>query len=450
MSAANSEQLHRSTLRIYGNLMEQFNPGLQKLASLGRSYVEAFQALTVTSEAYFSALAKMGEQALHSMSSRSLGDVIIQISECQRRLTSELEGVFCWFHAEVVQEMGANVKLDTDYISGSRRRYEMEVRSRQRRGPGGYKDTLDSLEHFLRQSQREALKEEERRYRFLAEKHCGLTQSLLHLLNKMGGAMQQRAEGWRERVSETRGVSRARTPALPEQDALPRPPPAGPFLQTGREEERHWAGREGQPPERAPSRGSTPILARHSRSSSVGEALSAAGFKQVRALVPHPASANPTLLPFSRGDTLTVLVPQAHNGWLYGRAEGSARQGWFPAAYVGPLAESTGESGCSTTLRSSHSVGDLLDQPDDTLRPAGQQNGVPPPAPPLPRPTSTGLAEQRPTTPTPARRVEADTDNKRSKDQGPRPELFPRGTNPFATVKLRPTATNDRSAPRIP
>nr|XP_015215004.1 PREDICTED: uncharacterized protein LOC107078856 [Lepisosteus oculatus] len=217
MSAANSEQLHRSTLRIYGNLMEQFNPGLQKLASLGRSYVEAFQALTVTSEAYFSALAKMGEQALHSMSSRSLGDVIIQISECQRRLTSELEGVFCWFHAEVVQEMGANVKLDTDYIS---------------------------------------------------------------------------------------------------------------------------------------------------------------------------VGTSPQLL------------------------LGARYQGWFPAAYVGPLAESTGESGCSTTLRSSHSVGDLLDQPDDTLRPAGQQNGVPPPAPPLPRPTSTGLAEQRPTTPTPARRVEADTDNK--------------------------------------
>ncbi len=38
---------------------------------------------------------------------------------------------------------------------------------------------------YLRQSQHEILKEEERRYRFLAEKHCGLTQSLLYLINKV-------------------------------------------------------------------------------------------------------------------------------------------------------------------------------------------------------------------------------------------------------------------------
>lgn len=38
---------------------------------------------------------------------------------------------------------------------------------------------------YLRQSQLEILKEEERRYRFLAEKHCGLTQSLLFLINKV-------------------------------------------------------------------------------------------------------------------------------------------------------------------------------------------------------------------------------------------------------------------------
>jgi len=38
---------------------------------------------------------------------------------------------------------------------------------------------------YLRQSQQEILKEEERRYRFLAEKHCGLTQSLLFLINKV-------------------------------------------------------------------------------------------------------------------------------------------------------------------------------------------------------------------------------------------------------------------------
>jgi hypothetical protein len=43
----------------------------------------------------------------------------------------------------------------------------------------------DEYIHFLRDSQHEALMEEERRYRFLAEKHCGLTQSIVYLMNKV-------------------------------------------------------------------------------------------------------------------------------------------------------------------------------------------------------------------------------------------------------------------------
>lgn len=46
----------------------------------------------------------------------------------------------------------------------------------------------------------------------------------------------------------------------------------------------------------------------------------------MRALVAHqPAGSNPTLLPFSRGEVVSVLVQQPRNGWLYGRADGGAR-----------------------------------------------------------------------------------------------------------------------------
>lgn len=44
---------------------------------------------------------------------------------------------------------------------------------------------------FLRKSHAEALKEEERRHRFLAEKHCGLIQSIGHLMNKVHGLPQR-------------------------------------------------------------------------------------------------------------------------------------------------------------------------------------------------------------------------------------------------------------------
>lgn len=43
---------------------------------------------------------------------------------------------------------------------------------------------------FLRQSHQEALKEEERRHRFVAEKHCGLIQSIADIMNKVSSLPQ--------------------------------------------------------------------------------------------------------------------------------------------------------------------------------------------------------------------------------------------------------------------
>ncbi|XP_051549873.1 brain-specific angiogenesis inhibitor 1-associated protein 2-like protein 2 [Myxocyprinus asiaticus] len=517
MSGANSDLLHRSTLSVYNNLMDKFNPGLQKLVTLGNSYIKAFQALALTSEAYFSFLAKMGEQALNTLSSRPLGDVLIEISEMQRKLTAEVEGVFRWFHVEVLQAMDKNVKLDEEYIEGSRRVYELEVRNqagaleRQLRR-GAFRDSLEGSEYmqYLRQSQHEILKEEERRYRFLAEKHCGLTQSLLYLISKTGVSLQQRADGWKERVSESRS-SRPRTPTSSDQEAQLRSS-LGTLLQTGgREMDREPLGR-------VPSRAPSPLPSR-SRSSSVGESLGLGGGRSMMAIVSHPTSSNPVLLPFSRGDMVTVLTPEPRNGWLYGRHDSSLRQGWFPAAYVASTEDflPLGSSGAS---HRSHSMNNLLEptsqsESSDTLsynhitsstipvrrasadlRPVSPlpdkkaessnenktnqktYNEIPPPDAPLRR----GSADIRPISPLPDRRAESHFDSKvehktynelpppapplpnsplperkvetsseRSTVHGLPPEhpLFPRGSNPFATVKLRPTVTNDKSAPRI-
>lgn len=66
-------------------------------------------------------------------------------------------------------------------------------------------------------------------------------------------------------------------------------------------------------------------LPSRSRSSSVGESLGLSGGRAMRALVHHPSSSNPKLLPFSPGETVMVLVPEPCNGWLYGRTESSPR-----------------------------------------------------------------------------------------------------------------------------
>lgn len=52
----------------------------------------------------------------------------------------------------------------------------------------------------------------------------------------------------------------------------------------------------------------------------------------MRALVSHPSSSNPKLLPFNRGETVIVLVQEPRNGWLYGRTDSSLR--WEINIYV--------------------------------------------------------------------------------------------------------------------
>lgn len=239
----------------------------------------------------------------------------------------------------------------------------------------------------------------------------------------------------------------------------------------------------------------------------------------MRAIVSHPASSNPVLLPFSRGDVLTVLIPEPRNGWLYGRHDSSLRQGWFPAAYVVSV-EDFVPLGSSSTSHRSHSMNNLLEptsqsehsdtqsysdspSPSVPMRRASADlrsnsplpekkaesnnevktnqktyHEIPPPAAPLRR----GSADTRSISPLPDRRAESHFESKvehkninelalpaptllhsplperktestseRPTTHGQPPEhpLFPRGSNPFATVKLRPTVTNDRSGPRI-
>lgn len=69
---------------------------------------------------------------------------------------------------------------------------------------------------------------------------------------------------------------------------------------------------------------------RTSRSGSFGEASGGSegrkrsGTTRVQAIVPHTTGANRTLLQFEPGDVITVLRPEAQNGWLYGKLEGSS------------------------------------------------------------------------------------------------------------------------------
>ncbi|KAM5175275.1 BAR/IMD domain-containing adapter protein 2-like 2 isoform 1-T1 [Callospermophilus lateralis] len=523
--APEMDQFYRSTMAIYKSIMEQFNPALENLVYLGNNYLRAFHALSEAAEVYFRAIQKIGEQALQSSTSQILGEILVQMSDTQRHLNSDLEVVVQTFHGDLLQHMEKNTKLDMQFIKDSRQHYEMEYRHRasnlekcmselwrmERNRDKNAREMKESvsrlhaqMQAFVAESQRAAELEEKRRYRFLAEKHLLLSNTFLQFFGRARGMLQSRVLLWKEQSEASRSPSRAHSPGLLG-PALGPPYPAGrltptrldmpprPLGEFSSPRSRHGSGSYGPEPAEArsasqlePDRRSLPRTpsaaslytssSQRSRSNSFGERPggggSSGGAKRVRALVSHSEGANHTLLRFSAGDVVEVLVPEAQNGWLYGKLEGSSASGWFPEAYVKPLEQVPGSPlspaspvtsvnpanelpsrylprvGLSYPLRGTHSLDDLLERPGNPAASSEYWDGqsrprtpsrVPSPAPapaPLPGSRRSSMGGVN------------DVKKLMSWEQHP-PELFPRGTNPFATVKLRPTVTNDRSAPII-
>ncbi|XP_077618102.1 BAR/IMD domain-containing adapter protein 2-like 2 [Crocuta crocuta] len=425
------DQFYRSTMAIYKSIMEQFNPALENLVYLGNNYLRAFHALSEAAEVYFNAIQKIGEQALQSSTSQILGEILVQMSDTQRHLNSDLEVVVQTFHGDLLQHMEKNTKLDMQFIKDSRQHYEMEYRHRaanlekcmselwrmERKRDKNAREMKESvnrlhaqMQAFMSESQRAAELEEKRRYRFLAEKHLLLSNTFLQFFGRARGMLQNRVLLWKEQSEASRSPSRAHSPGL-----LGPRPPAWTWLPV-------YAAPLGPP------------------------------FR------PGAASAPPWWLGRPQNPYADV--------WDWG-------SGWFPEAYVKPLEEVPVNPmnplnpvtsmnlmnpmnelpSRSYPLRGSHSLDDLLDRPGNSTAsseywdgqsrsrtPSRVPSGAPSPAPtPLPGSRRNSMGSMG---------VASDVKKLTSWEQHP-PELFPPGTNPFATVKLRPTVTNDRSAPLI-
>ncbi|KAM8930452.1 BAR/IMD domain-containing adapter protein 2-like 2 isoform 2-T2 [Pelodytes ibericus] len=461
------DSIYTSTIGSYKKILGQFNPALENLVFLGNNYLRAMHALSEIAETYFNAIKKIGEQALQNAACQGLGQLLIQMADSCRSASAGLNMVFQTLHGEIIQQMDKNTKLDMQFIHDSQNRYEMEYRHRaanldkcmseawrmerqKDRKLREMKENVDMLHSdmlaFVKESQRAAELEEKRRYRFLAEKQWLLCSSFLQYHSRAQGFLQH-VPSWNEQIDASRTQTQQTNNYVP---SRPTPNPRNSAMVRKRHEHsdqndmrgpsRADSNRRGL--QRTPSNGSLGSSQQRTRSSSFGEvavaavaaAASSSGGRRVQAIADHNTGGNRTLLQFSKGVMITVLVPEARNGWLYGRLEGLSTTGWFPEAYV----KSSDQDPRSYGLRSAHSAENLLQ--DNIPQPDYRQN----------------VRDQGPSNPNSRRGSVTSTapppppfSNNAGKKAPSRGDLFPKGTNPFATVKLRPTVTNDRSAPII-
>ncbi|XP_017344514.2 brain-specific angiogenesis inhibitor 1-associated protein 2-like protein 1b isoform X1 [Ictalurus punctatus] len=487
------EEVNKLTESTYKNVMEQFNPGLKNLVNLGKSYEKAVMAMTLAGKMYFEAVGKIGENAAVSPVSRELGVVLSELSEAHRKVLLELEENFRRFHREIIAELDKKTDMDMKYMTATFKKYQMEHKMKQdflersqadlkklrrkSQGKNALKyeskenECLETLTHrqmdmqkFIADGCKEALLEEKRRFCFLVDKHCTFSYQLAGFHEKAKDILIDQIPNWQDKCSDITNVPDSVMSMI---EGLRTPvsitPQASPAIK------RHSRNNSDAmiPPPAPPLKAQTsPLVSLFNQDTAKQETVTdnsndgsqmvrsismATGLNnmsqrpRVRTIFPHKSGNNNTLLSFDEGDLIILLIPDERDGWLYGELEKTKQRGWFPSSYCRPYVEPvvnnrhpmyTGQNVFGNPPARSKSVANLTqpDPEDDVM---------------LPPPDYSDTPVRRNSTKSLIQTHVPSSENTVSQPNGISKPPFLVGTNPFATVKLRPTVTNDRSAPRV-
>ncbi|XP_026339711.1 brain-specific angiogenesis inhibitor 1-associated protein 2 isoform X1 [Ursus maritimus] len=360
------------------------------------------------------------------------------------------------------------------------------------------------LENYVSDGYKTALTEERRRFCFLVEKQCAVAKNSAAYHSKGKELLAQKLPLWQQACADPNKIperavqlmqqmassngsvlpsalsasksSLVISDPIPGAKPLPVPPELAPFV--GRlsaqestpvmngvsgpdgEDYNPWADRKAaQPKTSSPPQSQSKLSDSYSntlpvrksvapknsyaatenktlpRSSSMAAGLERNGRMRVKAIFSHAAGDNSTLLSFKEGDLITLLVPEARDGWHYGESEKTKMRGWFPFSYTRVL-DTDGNDRLHMSLQQgkSSSTGNLLDKEELALPPPdyGTSSRA------FPAQTA-GTFKQRPYS------VAVPAFSQGLDDYGARAV----SRNPFANVQLKPTVTNDRSAPLL-
>ncbi|KAK1799449.1 hypothetical protein P4O66_007675, partial [Electrophorus voltai] len=313
------------------------------------------------------------------------------------------------------------------------------------------------MQKFIADGCKEALLEEKRRFCFLVDKHCVFSYQIATFHDKAKDLLTEKLSSWHGKCSDINNVPESvmsmieglNTPISITPQASPAmkhhsrnnseaiiTPPAPP-LKAQTSPLVNMFAKETPKPEHVTDHNSEESgLA---RSVSMATGLNNVGRRpRVKTIFPHKSGSKDNLLSFEEGDIITLLIPDEKDGWLYGELEKTRQRGWFPSSYCCPYVEPVINNSVVGNLPvRSKSVANLLQQDNE------ENTMVLPPPDYRDSSVIRNSAKSLTYTYTPP------SENKVPQSNGIAKPPFLGGGNPFATVKLRPTVTNDRSAPVI-
>ncbi|XP_026993503.2 brain-specific angiogenesis inhibitor 1-associated protein 2-like protein 1a isoform X1 [Tachysurus fulvidraco] len=472
------DDVNKLTESTYKNVMEQFNPGLRNLVNLGKNYEKSVTAMTLAGKTYFDAVSKIGENAAVSPVSRELGVVLVEISDMHKKVQMELEESFKRFHRDLIAELEKKTDMDVKYMNATFKRYQSEHKMRQdsldkthadlkklRRKSQGkhsskydmkqneYMETISSrqtdMQKFIAEGCREALLEEKRRFCFLVDKHCTFSYQMAEFHDKAKEILSLKLPSWQSKCSDALQVPDTiitmiegmHTPIsnTPKSSPLldhynrnsdPMVPPPAPPLKAQTSPLANMFSQEipRSPVSPEPYSADQDSLDGMSRSTSVSSDMHIMKKPRVQTIFPHTAGNNESLLSFDDGEIITLLIQEERDGWIYGELDRNGQKGWFPSSYCRPYSESM-----MTKLMNVADLSKQSEEDEEEDEEEEQPVFLPPP--------DYGDSFRKPSTPS--------TQSTAALSNGTSKPPFLGGGNPFSTVRLRPTVTNDRSAPVI-
>ncbi|XP_016818951.1 brain-specific angiogenesis inhibitor 1-associated protein 2 isoform X4 [Cricetulus griseus] len=418
-----------SSFLPFQTIMEQFNPSLRNFIAMGKNYEKALAGVTFAAKGYFDALVKMGELASESQGSKELGDVLFQMAEVHRQIQNQLEEMLKSFHNELLTQLEQKVELDSRYLSAALKKYQAEQRSKgdaldkcqaelkklRKKSQGSknpqkysdkelqYIDAISNkqgeLENYVSDGYKTALTEERRRFCFLVEKQCAVAKNSAAYHSKGKELLAQKLPVWQQACADpnkipdravqlmqqiassngsilpsTLSASKSNlviSDPIPGAKPLPVPPELAPFVGSQSKLSDSYSNtlpvRKSVTPKNSYATTENKTLP---RSSSMAAGLERNGRMRVKAIFSHAAGDNSTLLSFKEGDLITLLVPEARDGWHYGESEKTKMRGWFPFSYTRVL-DSDGSDRLHMSLQQgkSSSTGNLLDKDDLAVPP---------------------------------------------------------------------------------